>query len=259
MAGLGVDLDLGAGGGAHPERRDLVGEPGRRIGRHVIRLVGAGADDVAGLHAEFLLEQVGQRNVASLRLADLARHRFDLLARLLRRQPHRVTHVKERARAERAHVVWRDVGVARHDAHAFRRDIEHLAGDLRHRGVRALAHVDGSAIKRGAAVGGDGEVGHRGGRRDDSLDRHGDATAAAQRAVAARERLAPIEPLRHALEHGIELGIAHDLAGCLRAPFAQQVLAAELERIELERARDHVGVALVGPHQLRNAEAAQCA
>ncbi len=46
-------------------------------------------------------------------------------------------------------------------------------------------------------------------------------------------------------------------AGGLRPAFAQHVLAAELDRVELERARDHVGVALIGPDQLRNAEAAQ--
>jgi len=81
--------------------------------------------------------------------------------------------------------------------------------------------------------------------------------AAAHHAGAALERFAPVQPLGHAIEHGLELGVLHDLAGGVRPPLAQEVLAAELERIELERARDHVGVALVGPHQLRNAEAAQ--
>ena len=94
---------------------DVGREPGRRIGRHVVRLVDAGADDVAGLHAVFLLEQLGERDVAALRLADLARQRLDLVARLLGREPHRVAHVEQRARAERAHVVGRHVGVALHD------------------------------------------------------------------------------------------------------------------------------------------------
>src|SRR3981081_946509 len=40
---------------------------------------------------------------------------------------------------------------------------------------------------------------------------------------------------------------------------AQNIRAAERERIDAERARDQVGVALIGPDQLRNAEAAQCA
>ena len=66
-------------------------------------------------------------------------------------QPHRVAHVEQRARAERAHVVGRHVGVARHDPHALGRDVEHLADHLRHRGVGALAHVDGAAIERGAS------------------------------------------------------------------------------------------------------------
>ncbi len=168
-----------------------------------------------------------------------------------------MAHVEQRARAERAHVVRRDIGVARHDPHALRRDIEHLADDLRHGGIGALAHVDGAAIERGAAVGRDGDIGDRGRRRDHRLDGEGDAAAVAHYAVAVVERFAPVQPLGHAVEHGLELGVLHDLAGGLRSPFVQEVLAAELERIELERARDHVGVALVGPHQLRNAEAAQ--
>ena len=36
----------------------------------------------------------------------------------------------------------------------------------------------------------------------------------------------------------------------------QEVAAAKLDRIELERTRDHVGVALVAPGELREAEAA---
>src|SRR5204863_9670898 len=46
-------------------------------------------------------------------------------------------------------------------------------------------------------------------------------------------------------------------AGRLRAPLAQEVPAAELHRVDAELARDQVGVALVGPHELRDAEAAQ--
>ena len=148
MPGLGIDLDLAACGGAHPERRRVGGEPGRRIGRHVVRLVDAGAHDVAGLHAVFLAEQLGQRSVAALGLAHCARQRLDLVARLLGRELDRVTHVEQRARAQRAHVVGRHIGVALHHLDALGRDVEHLAGDLRHGGVRALAHVDGAAIER---------------------------------------------------------------------------------------------------------------
>ena len=59
------------------------------------------------------------------------------------------------------------------------------------------------------------------------------------------------------VQHLLDRGVLDDGAGGVRAALAQQVLAAELDRIELERARHHVGVALVGPHQLRHAEAAQ--
>ncbi len=40
-------------------------------------------------------------------------------------------------------------------------------------------------------------------------------------------------------------------------PSRRMLRAAELDRVDAERARDQVGVALVGPDQLRNAEAAQ--
>jgi hypothetical protein len=40
-------------------------------------------------------------------------------------------------------------------------------------------------------------------------------------------------------------------------PFAQDVLAPELDRVHAKLARQQVGMALVGPHELRNAESAQ--
>ena len=71
------------------------------------------------------------------------------------------------------------------------------------------------------------------------------------------ESLAPVHPGGEAIEHRLDGGILHGSAGRLRAAFAQNVVAAERDRIEPKRPRHHVGVALVGPHQLRNAEAAQ--
>ena len=59
------------------------------------------------------------------------------------------------------------------------------------------------------------------------------------------------------IEHRGDRGVLHRRAGRLRAALAQDVLAAELDRVDAELARDQVGVALIGPHQLRNAEAAQ--
>ena len=77
------------------------------------------------------------------------------------------------------------------------------------------------------------------------------------RSVAAFERRLPVHAQRQTIEHRLNGRILHQRAGCLRTAFAQHVLAPELDRIELERPRHHVGVALVGPDQLRNAESAQ--
>jgi len=57
----------------------------------------------------------------------------------------------------------------------------------------------------------------------------------------------PLEKRGRALEHFLERRILHLRAGRLRPAFAQQVLAPELERVQPQLARDHVGVALVGP------------
>ena len=69
----------------------------------------------------------------------------------------------------------------------------------------------------------------------------------------------PAQPVGDVIEHGFDRGVLENCAGCLRAAVAQHVLAAELERVDVQRARHHVGVALVGKSQLRHAEAAQCA
>ena len=146
--------------------------------------------------------------------------------------------------------------------------VKHLGDDQRHRGVGALAHVDRPHVERDAAVGADVHDGDRGRRRDRGLEADGDAAsaphdaaapapAAAAAAAAAVERRRPVHPRRHRLQHLRDRGVAHRRAGRLRAALAQQVAAAELERIDAELARDEVGVALIGPHQLRNAEAAQ--
>ena len=250
MAGFGIDLDLDAAAGDHPERRRVRGQA-RAIRRDIIRLVGAGADDIAGLHAIFLPEQIGERGIAAFRLAQFGPQRRDLGARLLGGEPHGVAHVEQRARTERAHVIGRDIGIARHDAHRLGRHVEHFADHLRHRGVGALPHIDGAAIKRGAAIGRDIDDRHRRRGRDHRLDRDRKAAAAAYHAGAAVERLFPVEPLGDAIEHLLDRGVLQDRAGRMRAAVAQQILLAEFERIALERARDHVGVAFIGPHQLR--------
>ena len=73
------------------------------------------------------------------------------------------------------------------------------------------------------------------------------------RSKGSRQSMRCGEPV----EHRLDRGVAHDRAGRLRPAVAQDVLAAKLERIEAERAGDQIGVALIGPNELRNAEAAQ--
>ena len=108
-----------------------------------------------------------------------------------------------------------------------------------------------------APVGVEGHHRDRGRRRDAGLEADRDAAAAPDRSAAALERPLPVHEHLDPVEHLAERRVLHDGAGRLRAAVAQQVLAAERERVELQLARDHVGVALVGPDELRNAEAAQ--
>ena len=120
-AGLGVDLDLGAGAADHPEGRRVGGEAGFVIGRGIARDEAADADDVAGLHAVFAAEELGDRADCCL-AAGRARLRAP---RVLSRassaaRSHRVAHVKGRARAERRHVVGRDIGVGMDDPDRLR-------------------------------------------------------------------------------------------------------------------------------------------
>ena len=112
----------------------------------------------------------------------------ELCLGVLGREPHRIAHVIERARAERRHVVGRHVGVGMHDLHRLGRDVEHLRHELRIGGVGALPHVDGAAIERDAAVGRDIDDRDRGGRRDRGLEADRDAAALLHRAGAAVER-----------------------------------------------------------------------
>ena len=133
-----------------------------------------------------------------------------------------------------------------------------LGDHLRHGGVGALAHVDGAAIERRRAVGGHVDDGDRGGRRDHRLVGDGEAAAALDVAGAALvERLGPLHPLEHLVHHLLDRMVLQDLAGGVRTSLDGEVLPAEFDRIHLQRPRHHVGVALIGPHQLRHAEAAQ--
>ena len=144
-----------------------------------------------------------------------------------------------------------------HHLDALGRNVEHLGDDLRVRSVGALPHVNRAAVKRHTAIGGHVDDRDRGGGRDRGLEADRDAAPAFDGAIAALERPAPVHAQRDAIEHRRNRSILHQGAGRLRAAVAQEVLAPKLDRVELERARHHVGVALIGPDELRDAEAAQ--
>ena len=139
----------------------------------------------------------------------------------------------------------------------LRRHVEHLADDLRHAGVGALPHVDRGDVKRRAAVGADIDDGDGRRRRHAGLERKRDAAAALQRAAAAIELFLPAQPLGDVVEDGLERRVFQNRAGRLRAAVLQHIGAAEFDRIEVERPRHHVGVALIGEGELRHAKTAQ--
>src|SRR5262245_15560030 len=122
MAGLGVDLELDAATGDHPERRSIGGEA-LRIRRYVVWPVGAGADNVAGLHAVFLAKELWERGVAALGFTELPAQRGNLGVSVLCGEVHGVAHMEQRARAESAHVIGCDICIARHNADRLCRDV----------------------------------------------------------------------------------------------------------------------------------------
>src|SRR5215468_9791497 len=83
------------------------------------------------------------------------------------------------------------------------------------------------------------------------------AAAAPQRAAAAVERLPPGDPLDDAVEHRDGGGILEHGASRLRQPVLEKVLATELDRVEAQLAGDEIGVALIGPDELRHAKTPQ--
>ena len=177
LAGFGIDFDFGASGADHPERRRIVGLA-RGVRRGVGRDIAADADDVAGLHAVFLAEDVGDR-CGFCGQADVLGQLHQLVARIFGSQLHRMAHVVGRTRTQRRHVVGRDVGIGMNNGDRFNRNAQRLGGKLRHRGIGTLPHVDGAAIHHAAAVGADIYDGHRRCRRNARLEADGNATAAA--------------------------------------------------------------------------------
>ncbi len=168
-----------------------------------------------------------------------------------------MTHMERAARAECAHVIGRHVAVRMNDLHGLGLNGEHLGHDLRHCCVGPLPHVDRVHVQCGAAVGADIDDGDRGGGRDRGLEADRQPAAAPDRAAAAIEGRRPVQSRRERVEHLGDRRILHRGAGRLWAALAQDIPATERERIDIEGARNQVGVALIGPDQLRNAEAAQ--
>ena len=167
-----------------------------------------------------------------------------------------MSHVVGRARAQGPHVERRDVGVGLGHLDAVDGGAEDLGGDLRHRGVGPLPHVRRADLQVAASVGIDGQHRDGRGRRDGGLVADGDAAAALDRAPAPIERAGPVHPPGQFVQHIGDGVFLHDRAGRLRPALAQDILLPELQRVDAELAGDHVGVALVGPAQLWNAEAA---
>ena len=56
--------------------------------------------------------------------------------------------------------------------------------------------------------------------------------------------------LEHFVHHPFKGCVVHNLASGVQAAFTDQISAAEVDRVEGERTRHHVHVALVGPRQL---------
>ena len=112
------------------------------------------------------------------------------------------------------------------------------------------------------AVSTDVDDGHRRGRRNARFETDGDAAAAADGAGAFVKHLLvewffPGHALRQALKHRLDAGIAHHGARCLRPAFAQNILPANRQWIDAQRFGNHVGMAFVSPHQLRDTKTAQ--
>ena len=257
VPGFRIDLHLGARPGNNPERRHGRALPGLARGRHVVGPKRAAPDDIAGLHPVALAEQLRDRRIRALDLADISPQCCNLVAHILGRELDRVPHMEQRTRAERPHVVWGCIGIGVYDLDRFSRNVERLTDHLRERGVGALAHVDGAAIERDRAVGRNVDDRNRRRGRRYGLDRNPEAASAPQRAATAVERTAPSDLVEDRAQHLIERRIDDRLPGRMHPAFAQEIFATELGRVELERPRHDVHLALVGPCDLRQPESAQ--
>ncbi len=229
-------------------------------GGRIRRNVAAGADDGAGLHAVFAAEQFGDRQVGARRHTGLGGKRVELRARVFGREPHGMAHMKQRARAERAHVVGRHIGIGRHDTYRLGCDAQRLGGDLRHRRGRALAHVDRAAIERAASVGRDRHGRGRRRRRNAGLEADRNAAAAP---ASCRRRGRTAGPSRSAAaSRSSTASVAASritVPVACSAPSRSRFVRRNSTGSRRERPGDQVGVALIGPDELRHAEAAQCA
>jgi len=73
--------------------------------------------------------------------------------------------------------------------------------------------------------------------------------------AAAVVWFSPLQQLGRAVEHLLDRRVAPSACRSPAAGLRARIPAPELDRIDAELARDHVGVALVGPDELRDAEA----
>ena len=160
-------------------------------------------------------------------------------------------HARERRRAARAGraVVRREARVGAADDDRLGLDPEHLGGDLRERGARALAHLGRAGEDRDAAVG----LHAHDGRRD------GCAPAASRpdRDAAPDERrlrLAPADRRRCLLDVADQVGVEGLAAEPDLLAGRAQVPAPDLEAVDAAAACDLVDLALADPLQVRRAE-----
>ena len=144
-----------------------------------------------------------------------------------------------------------------HHPNRFGRDTEDFGGDLRHRGIRTLPHVYGARADAAASVAVDIHHRHRRRRSHARFNSDGDAAAAPNRCGTAIEWAIPLHPLRQTVQNRVDVDIGHRHPRRVRPAFAQDVSPPKVDRIDIQRTRNDVGLRLVCPHHLRDTEAAQ--
>ena len=167
-SGFRINLDFRTSAAEHPEWGDLTRLPRLVVGLFVRWDEGSDADDVSRLHGEPRNHEVAKRHARAGMRDDHAvpaleitlsglehgcRYTEQLRAGIFCGAPHRVAHVVGGTGAESGHIVRSHVGIGMHHPNRFGRDTEDFGGDLRHRGIRTLSHIDSVGVQNNAAIG----------------------------------------------------------------------------------------------------------